>query len=714
MKRKFFDIWNTWLFVALAGANLIAFSALLQPWTGARLDLTQYKEHSLTPQTRKVLAKLPDRVEVIGLFSGNTHRLLRPLIPRIQDILDMYQAESGGKIVARMEDPTSDKRLSQLYEEFNIRPVPVPLESKYKKEVKSIFFHIVVRMGDQSVKLQMEDLIDVDEVNNELQVRLKDLESVLTRAIRKVSTSFVSLDTVFAQAGSPVKITYHKLPGQVEGLPEDKKKEIDDAAAKLKESVDELIGKYKSKVQYEEREAQKDDDLFLVTVEYGNRKVAFPLFTQLQEISRGGVSEKLNAALKRVLPGFSRTLGLAAPAPAFDPMMMQMGRRPPNEFGVLEELLGGEYNIKTVDLSSGEPPLDVDVLLVVRPEDLSEKAAYAVDQFVMLGGRLMVLLDPGKLDMQALSSNRLMLKRVRSGLEGVLAKWGIAVEDKVLADEKSIPYPLPREIQPGLMVIDEVPYPYFVRVEAPSGHAMLANVAELGFLWPGALTVRKTGDKVRIETVLSSSGRSWLVPMDERGSIDVTPSQLKKDAAPATASHPIAIALEGELESAYLGRKSPLEGGESKEKDPADPNPDEESAENTRPAADATPVQDAANGGKDGDRKNEPRRPRTAARADHSPKTRVVVVSDADFVSEVGMKILEGRFPFALRFLMNALEWVQSDEEDIAASGKGLPRPLDEVSMTGKTVLQHAMWIGSWLVLALLFVVVSLLRRRVK
>lgn len=711
MKRKFGDIWNTWLFVFLVGANLLAFSAIVSPWTGARFDLTQYKEHSLTPQTRKVLAKLPDRVEIIGLFSHNTHRLLRPLIPRIQDTLEMYQAEAGGKIMAHMEDPTSDKRLSQIYEEFNIRPVPVPLEDKYKKEVKSIFFHIVVRMGDQNVKLQMEDLIEVDEVNHELQVRLKDMEPILTRAIRKVSTSFLSLDTVFAQISSPVKITYYKLPGEIQGLPEDKKKEIDDAATKFKKSVDELIGKYKSKVQFEERTAQKDDELFLATVEYGSRKVAFPLFTHfLQEVSQGSFSEKLTAALKRVLPGFSRTLGLMTPTPTFDPMMMQMGRRPPNEFGLLENLLGGDYNIKTVDLSSGEPPLDVDVLLLVRPEDLSEKAAYALDQFVMLGGRLIVLLDPGKLDMQALQTNRLMLKRVRSGIEGVLAKWGISIEDKVLADEKSIPYPMPREIQRGLMVIEDVPYPYFVRVEPSSAHAIVSKVVEVGFLWPGALTVRKTNDQVRIQTVLSSSSRSWLVPMDER-SLDVTPSPLKKeqDTAHATSAYPIAVALEGELESAYLGRKSPLE--ETNEKNPADPNPDDE-PQDAKPTTDASPTTDGANA--NSNTNNEPKRPRTAARADHSPKTRMVVIADADFISELGIKILDSRFEFARQFLMNALEWVQSDDEDIVVSGKGLPRPLANISTTKKAILQHAMWIGTWLILALIFIAVTLLRRRGK
>lgn len=708
MKRKLTDLFNIWLFVLLAGSNLLVFNAIVQPWTGARLDLTQYREHSLSPQTRKVLRQLPDRVEIIALFSSNTHKLLRPLLPKIQDTLDIYAAESGGKVLVRMEDPRSDKRLSQLYEEFNIKPVPVPLESKYKKEVKSIFFHIVIRMGDQNVKFAMEELIDVEEENNELQVKLKDLESILTRGIRKVSTSFISLDSVLAQVGQPVTFTYYKLPGEVVGLPEEKKKEIEEAAAKLKQAVEELIGKFKTKVRYEEKEATTDAQLFMVEVEHGTRKVQFPLFTQLQEVSRSGVTEKVNAALKRVLPGFSRTLGLVAPAPPMDPMMMQMGRRPPNEFALLENLLGDEYDVKPVELADGTPPLDVDVLLVVRPEELPEKAAFAIDQYMMLGGRMVLLLDPGKLDMTALQSNRLMIKRVRSGLEGVLAKWGITLEDKVLADKKHIPYPLPRELQPGLMVIDEVPYPYFVRLEKPAGHTMVDNVAEAAFLWPGALTVRQTGGKQKIVEVLASSAQSWLEPLDEQGGLDVTPNPAKEATAPATARHAIALAVSGELESAYLGRKSPLE---TPERDPVDPNPDQEL--DVAPTDDATKTADPGSTASAGPVAGSGKpTARTTPRRDRSPSTRFVVVSDADFVSEVGAKILEGRFPFSYRFLLNALEWVQSDEEEILTSGKGLPRPLAELSNTKKNVLQYAMWLGAWALLLIIFATFAVLRRR--
>ncbi len=701
MNRKYQDLLNIWLFVLLAGANLLLFNAILQPWTGARVDMTQYKEHSLSDQTRKVLHDIPDRVEILALFSTSTHKLLRPLLPQIYDTLDIYRAESNGKVRVHIEDPKSDKRLSELYEEFNIRPVPVPLESRYKREVKSIFFHIVIRLGDQTVKLQMEDLIDVEEVNNELQVRLRDLESILTRGIRKVSTSFISLDSVLAQITTPVKITYHKLPSDVQGLPEDKLAEIREVGLKLKEEVDLLVQKFKTRIQYEEKDATQELPPFLVIVEHGSKKVEFPLITSLDEMSRSSVNEKINGALRRVLPGFSRQLGLVAPQPQMDPMMMQMGRRPPNEFQLLETLLGEEYNVRQVDLDSGDPPLDVDVLLLVRPENLSEKAAWAIDQYMMLGGRMVVLLDPGKLDMAALANNRLMIKPIRSGLEGVLGKWGISMEDKVLADKKHLPYPLPREIQPGLMVIDELPYAYFVRVEKPGRHSMLNNVAELAFLWPGALTVRKASDKLHYSHVVSSSSQAWLNTMDPHMGLDVTPTQIKQDAAGVTGTHPMVVAVTGELESAWIGRKSPMEKGGDNEL--PNPDPDSGDADESEAVAttDGTPAEKA-------DKRPE----RRTARRDASPPTRFVVVSDADFVSEVGYKIMESRYPFALRFLVNALEWVQSDDEEILSSGKGLPRPLEEVSRTRKSVIQHGFWMGTWLLLLILFFAFAILRQR--
>jgi hypothetical protein len=270
-------------------------------------------------------------------------------------------------------------------------------------------------------------------------------------------------------------------------------------------------------------------------------------------------------------------------------------------------------------------------------------------------------------------------------------------EDPILADTKIIPYELPREVQPGLVVIEQTPYPYFVRVEKPSGHTMVASLPEVDFLWPGAFTVRKVGEKTVATPVLTSSGQSWLLPVDPQAGLDVTPSMDKKDAAPATSSYPIAVAVAGELESAYLGQKSPLE---TADRDPSDPNPDDEPDGAATPTADATPIAKAPAG------------PRTAPRRDRSPATRFVVVADSDFVSEVGVKILEGRFPFSYRFLMNALEWVQSDEEEIVTSGKGLPRPLKEISNTKKNVLQYAMWIGAWLLLTLIFITFAILRRR--
>ena len=40
-----------------------------------------------------------------------------------------------------------------------------------------------------------------------------------------------------------------------------------------------------------------------------------------------------------------------------------------------------------------EVPKDVDVLFLVRPTGLHERAVYAIDQFVQRGGRLIVCID---------------------------------------------------------------------------------------------------------------------------------------------------------------------------------------------------------------------------------------------------------------------------------------------------------------------------------
>jgi len=52
------------------------------------------------------------------------------------------------------------------------------------------------------------------------------------------------------------------------------------------------------------------------------------------------------------------------------------------------------FEIEPIRASSGEIPEDIDVLLLVHPKDLTDETLFAIDQFVLRGGRLIAFIDP--------------------------------------------------------------------------------------------------------------------------------------------------------------------------------------------------------------------------------------------------------------------------------------------------------------------------------
>lgn len=73
----------------------------------------------------------------------------------------------------------------------------------------------------------------------------------------------------------------------------------------------------------------------------------------------------------------------------FNPQTGQMGE----SWAVLSQL-EQLFTIRTLSPEADRIESDVDVLMLVHPKNLSQKALYAIDQFVMRGGRLLAFVDP--------------------------------------------------------------------------------------------------------------------------------------------------------------------------------------------------------------------------------------------------------------------------------------------------------------------------------
>jgi ABC-type uncharacterized transport system involved in gliding motility auxiliary subunit len=97
-------------------------------------------------------------------------------------------------------------------------------------------------------------------------------------------------------------------------------------------------------------------------------------------------------------------IGLMTPLPVFgmpsNPMMQQMGQQGSQPWAFVNELKG-DFDVKRVGMDVDKIDDDIKLLIVLAPKDITDKAQYAIDQFIMRGGKLIAFLDA-----QCLADNR--------------------------------------------------------------------------------------------------------------------------------------------------------------------------------------------------------------------------------------------------------------------------------------------------------------------
>jgi ABC-type uncharacterized transport system involved in gliding motility auxiliary subunit len=149
----------------------------------------------------------------------------------------------------------------------------------------------------------------------------------------------------------------------------------------------------------------------------------------------------LTRAIARAETPEKPIIGLMSPLPVFgmpsNPMMQQMGQQGSQPWTIVNELKN-DFDVKRVGMDVDKIDDDIKLLLVIAPKDISDKAQYAIDQFIMRGGKLVAFLDA-----QCLADNRQQNQMMAnmggggSSLDKLLKAWGIQFDTgKVVADLK--------------------------------------------------------------------------------------------------------------------------------------------------------------------------------------------------------------------------------------------------------------------------------------
>ncbi len=362
---------------------------------------------------------------------------------------------------------------------------------------------------------------------------------------------------------------------------------------------------------------------------------------------------------------------------------------------------------------------DIDVLLVVAPWNLTEAQVFNLEQFVLRGGRMMLLLDP--VNAKNVYGNPQERTPDSSGMEAWLAHVGVTAEYGLVGDFQATC------LAPSSRGFHRYPYWPKVMPENMDRHnPVTQNLPPMPLYWPAALTKDdvKAEDTGRTITVLATTTeyghrREEILDIAER---------ISAPDASEFEQIPLMLLVEGPLSSFWKGKLAPGEeppepaDGEAADGEPGDGEPGD--GETPPKKADDAPKKDdepkKEDDGGDAPKDDEPKKEDDgdAPKKDDEPKKedddapkkdddgdgepdadeepagpkrldegtcRILIVGDAEMVADyfsprrnqVGA-VLQINGAIGFPFVENTLDWLTGSEDLLALRSRDTnPRNLE-------------------------------------
>ncbi len=263
---------------------------------------------------------------------------------------------------------------------------------------------------------------------------------------------------------------------------------------------------------------------------------------------------------KPVLGVMSSLSVLGAPQ---NPMMMMQRRQQPQDQGwTAFRELRKDYTVREVKTDAEEIESDVKALIVLHPKDLSEKTLFAIDQFVLRGGRLIVCVDPFSVaDFEAnQQQNQMMMQMGGGGQAGpsTLGKlfdaWGVTFDSaKIVADMSCA-----TKLNSGNGRVED--NPAFLSLGKPNmakDDLLTAQLSQVMMPFAGALSANTSKEITFTPLITTSTDNACLVDqMNAQFGMSAMRAQLKPDGAKRV----LAARLQGTFKTAF---PNGVEGGET-------------------------------------------------------------------------------------------------------------------------------------------------------
>jgi len=243
-------------------------------------------------------------------------------------------------------------------------------------------------------------------------------------------------------------------------------------------------------------------------------------------------------AIARVGSAERPVIGLMSAMPVlgekFNPMTRQS-----SEPWVLASELKRDFNVKPVSLLAQSIDPEIKVLLVIHPRDLPESSEYALDQFVLRGGKLIAFVDPLAYFDQQQGPMPGTAGGTSSTLPRLFKAWGVEMNPgKVLADVV-FASGAGQRYTPTVLTLNRTA---FSRDDVATG-----QIETLLYAFGGAFEVKAAGG-LTASDLIKSSPNSMLV---DNAVATVSGDAATKGFQPGNKSLPLALRLSGKFTTAF-------------------------------------------------------------------------------------------------------------------------------------------------------------------
>lgn len=310
------------------------------------------------------------------------------------------------------------------------------------------------------------------------------------------------------------------------------------------------------------------------------------------------------------------------------------------EMTMLDRELRKLYDIKPVDLTTRATiPEDIDLLCVIGPkQNFSDNDKFAIDQFIMRGGKLFLCLNKIAADLQTMQADRSALR-----IDKWTENYGFRINDELVLDSKAPTLPFQTMTRYGRQ-ITLVRYPLFPEiVNFNRDYIAMSNLRQVRLYFPSSIdtTLADELENVTIKPLLWSSEKA----STQTSTYDINPLTFNQRGMVVydMANLPLGAVLQGKFTSYWKDKSVPLDQDGNKI------------------------IEDDI--------------------IPESPETRIVVIADGNFIND--QFLVQGLDN--LTMALNLIDWMVQDESLISIRSREVSsRPIDEISDAGRKTVKYA------------------------